>query len=82
MPRWGGGHQVRTLYMERFPSEFRLGPVAEVILPSREGLPCVRLNRKLHCPILSACNVLKAFLKCPGKLKDVDHRALMDLNNV
>ena len=73
--------QVR-LFIERFPTEFRLGAMAKVVLPHRQGVPFVAPGDKLPCPFLSTCNALKALEKSPDKMKAAEARAIKDMQTV
>ena len=44
------------LFIERFPSEFRLGAMSKIVLPCHGGRPYVCPDGKLSCPVLSTRN--------------------------
>ena len=55
------------LFIERFPSEFRLGAMAKIVLPCQGGRPFVCPDGRLPCPFLSTCNALRLIEKKRGR---------------
>lgn len=58
--RPAGVHAGQTrLFVDRFPTEFRLAAVQRIVMPHNDGLPYVTPEGLLPCPWLSTCNALK-----------------------
>ena len=51
------------LFIERFPSEFRLGAIPKVVLPCQGGRAFFCPDGRLPCPFLSTCNALRMLEK-------------------
>ena len=51
------------LFIERFPSEFRIGAMSKIILPCHGWQPYVCPDGKLPCPCLSTCTALRMIEK-------------------
>ena len=70
------------LFIERFPSEFRLGAVSKVVMPCSKGKALVCPDGKLPCPFLSTCTALKVIEKKKDTTADCDPRAWKDIQMV
>ena len=70
------------LFIERFPSEFRLGAMSKVVMPCCKGKAFVCPDGKLPCPFLSTCSALKVIEKKKDIAGDCDPRAWKDIQRV
>ena len=70
------------LFIERFPSGFRLGAMSKVVMPCCKGKAFVCPDGKLPCPFLSTCSALKVIEKKKDIAVDCDPRAWKDIQRV
>ena len=70
------------LFIERFPSEFRLGAMSKAVMPCCKGKAFVCPDGKLPCPFLSTCSALKLIEKKTDIAGDCDPQAWKDIQKV
>ena len=63
------GPQVGTarLLAQRFPREFRIAAMTQVVLPMRDGQPYLTAEGELPCPFMSTCTAIN--YNCQGETK-------------
>ena len=70
------------LFIERFPSEFRLGAMSKVVMPCLKGKAYVCPDGKLPCPFLSTCTALKMLKKRNFAAEGSEPHAVKDTERV